>query len=402
MISVDEAKKIIMDETPLGPPAVSPLEESLGCVLARDQQAPFDFPLFSNSAMDGFALRASDLSSASKDSPVSLPVQGVIKAGDQPPPLEIGKAAKIMTGAMIPPHADTVVQKEIVQEECGSVHFISPARKGANVRFQGEEIKKGESALSRGTSLTPGALGFLSSLGVQEVQVYQKPRVMLLSTGSELVKGREQLQPGKIFESNSKSLRAALQEIPCEIILLPIFADDPELLKKRLQIEIDRFNFLLLSGGVSVGEYDHTKSVLEEIGVRTLFWKVAQKPGKPLYFGRKGRTIVFGLPGNPASALVCFYEYVRPALLKALGFSHAQLKTMKAPLRGSFEKKSGLTHFLKGHFSSNGIGKGVEILEGQGSHMMGSFAKANCLVVLPREGEIFRKGDEVEIHLLPL
>lgn len=401
MISVTEAKEIIAQQVFLGEEVLSPLSESVGCVLASEICAPFDLPLFSNSAMDGFAVWASDIDRATEKKPVTLPIQMVIRAGDNPPPLENGMTAKIMTGASIPQNADAVVMKEEVQAEEGSVHFWKPAGVGKNVRYQGEEMRKGETALKNGTVLTPAAVGLLSSLGIRNVPIHRKPLVAVISTGNELVEYGNALTPGKIYESNSVGLLAALGEIPCRTALFPICPDDPKILRKYLSIALKACDFILISGGVSVGDSDYTKSSLEGLGIETCFWKVAQKPGKPLYFGRRENRFVFGLPGNPVSALVCFYEYVRPALRRFLGQKELTLEESSAELAEPYSKRSGLSHFVRAFSFYEDRQLKVRPLEKQGSHILQTFAEANCFLIAPEESETMEKGSRVSVHWLP-
>lgn len=401
MISVAQAKKIIAETVPQGEAVLATLSESVGCVLAADLHATVDLPLFSNSAMDGFAVRTEDLESASEESPVSLPIQMAIQAGDHPTPLEVGQAAKIMTGAMIPQGAEAVVMREDAEENDGSVRFIRPISMGKNIRLRGEEIRKGETALRQGASLTPAAVGFLASLGIRSLPIHRKPRVALLSTGNELVEGGRKPSPGKIFESNSLALRAALSEVPCHVVPFPVCPDDPKALKKYLEVALKACDITIVSGGVSVGDYDYSKSVFSELGVETLFWQIAQKPGKPLFFGKGGGHLVFGVPGNPASALVCFYEYIRPALRLFTGFRESELLSDEGLLEERCSKKPGLTHFIRAFAHLGPSHLQVTPLEKQGSHVLQSFAEANCLAVLSEESGTLEKGSPVSIHWLP-
>lgn len=430
MISVDEAKARILETVSIRPSQRVPLEKTLGKVISENIVSPIDLPSFHNSAMDGYAV-------CLDDDTWQFSVVGTVQAGDHPQRrLQKGEAVRIFTGAMIPPGADCVVkQEDVIQKEKNVINVARSLKRGENIRYQGEEIKKGNLLLQAGERLTSAAIGLLANGGLREIPIVSPPRIGILITGSEIVMDIDDLSPGKIFDSNSFALTAALEELH----LIPSFvqrvSDDPVSLRRAVSLGLSQSDFLIVTGGVSVGDFDFVKDVSKQVGIEEVFWKVKQKPGKPIFFG-KGRdtalppnppsvgsgdhrslrlagrsesdpantrslSYLFGLPGNPVSALVCFYEYVRPALLRSMGAKDLFLMPLRVPLKGSFQKKSGLTHFLRSILSSSQEGNSVEILENQGSHRMTSFAEANCLVILPEEQEEFQKGGEVEIHLLP-
>lgn len=399
MISVEEARRKILDSIPFRSPVNCPLEDAAGKILAESARSPHPLPLFDNSAMDGYAVRAEETKGATTESPVWFVIRETAAAGTSPNPLLRKEGAiRIFTGAMIPAGADAVVKQEEVVREDGRIFIRRAIETGENIRYQGEEIQKGDLLLQPGQKLTPAATGLLAGAGLGEVPVFSPPRVGVIVTGSEIITGPEELRPGKIFDSNSFSLISALSELHLTSSFIDRSADEPDSLRRVLSEGLSRTDFLIVTGGVSVGDFDFVKDVAHAIGVEEIFWKVKQKPGKPLFFGRRGEKFLFGLPGNPASVLVCFYEYVRPALLRSMGSRDPFLTALRAPLKDGFRKKAGRACFLKAKISAD---RSVAILENQGSHMMSSFAAADCLVVLPEEKEEFEKGEEVEIHLLP-
>ncbi len=420
MITVKQAQRLIAQNIPALLKERVPLAESLGCILAEGIRVPFDLPLFDNSAMDGYALRAGDTQKAAAGCPVYLEIKRIIKAGDNPKrPLKRNECYRIMTGALIPNGADTILPKEEAglplqpkadqpqaeaekMESGGRFLGINhPIGKGKHIRYQGEEIKKGEKVLNKGNVINPGTVGFLSSLGKNKVLVFRKPKVSLIATGSELVASGKKLARGKIYDSNSPMITCALRQMEIEPASVRQTADKPTLLKKEVSQALRRSDVLVLMGGVSVGDYDYVKEILGEFGVRNIFWKVSQKPGKPVYFGKKGKKLIFGLPGNPASVFVCFYEYVFPALRAMMGFKDFYLPMETFPLGEAVRADEKKSLFLKGKVSSNHKGKIVFPLKHQGSHMISSLCQADCLLVVAPGGTVIRKGKKIKIHLLP-
>lgn len=385
---------------PRGMIVSSPIEKCLRRIVAKKIIAPFDFPLFAASAMDGYAIDSKDTAAASHQKPVSLKVLSKIFAGEAPSDsIHPGETIRIMTGAMIPSGATAVIPQEEVEKISSDTILIFRAiAKGENIRLQGEEIRRGERAISPFEIITPSVIGYLASLGIYEVPVFQEPKVALLPTGSELIRDSKDLEPGKIFESNSCALGAALKQMGLVPALFPPIADCRDELEEGIQKCLEGNDFTIISGGVSVGEKDYVRDILEELKVETLFWKVAQKPGKPLFLGKRENRFVFGLPGNPASSLVCFYEYVQPALLKWLGHPQIWPLSEVATLKKSISKKEGRTHFLRAQASREGGNLWVTPFSSQESHRMGSFAKANCLALFPLEAKELQKGEPIEIH----
>jgi molybdopterin molybdotransferase len=394
MISVTEAKNIIRANANALTPVTVSLEEAAGRVLANDVYARTDIPAFNQSAMDGYAI-----SYEGWQLHKTLNINGEIPAGK--PELFLlqkDQAIRIFTGAPTPSGADTVVMQEKVQVNDNLLYIQDDQlQPGLNVRLKGSEIKAGELVLSKGQRLTPSAIGFLATTGVAEVTVYPGPAISIIVTGNELQEPGEPLMHGQVYECNSYQLRAALQLL--QIDEVPVFKakDDPHAVKHALTSAVDDSDVVLLTGGVSVGSYDFVPEAAAACGVTTLFHKLKQRPGKPLFVGKKGNKLVFGLPGNPSSVLTCFYEYVIPALEQLMQLKNV-LTTIQAPLAKPYTKTAQLTFFLKGHYD----GQTAAPLDSQESYRLRSFAMANCLLCLPEEKMEYRQGDMVEVHLLPL
>jgi molybdopterin molybdotransferase len=392
MIPVSEARRLIREHTARLEPKWIPLENALRSVLASDVLSPIDMPSFPQSSMDGYAF--AHLSLSDND---CLTVIGTMAAGtDRALQLRTGEAVRIFTGAPLPEGADTVVMQEKSERRGDSVSFSIKPAKGENVRRPGTEALKGEVALQAGRILSPAGIGFLSGLGLKEVQAYPTPSVTILVTGDELLEPGEPLTFGRVYESNSRSLTAALRGMGVERIRKTVCRDDLDALRAMLDAEMQTSDLVLVTGGVSVGDYDHVVQAAERCGVEQVFHRVRQKPGKPLFFGVRGGRPVFGLPGNPASVLTCFHEYVRPSIERMRARPDAT-RTVRARLQQPVRKPAGLTHFLKARFE----GEGVSVLDGQESYRLNAFANANCLVVLDEETTGREAGDEVEIHPLP-
>jgi molybdopterin molybdotransferase len=391
MISVKEAKAIIDKNVALLQPKALPLIEVQGLILAENVYAKMDIPSFEQSSMDGYAFLFEE-----KDFP--LAIQNKIAAGDNHLHMISSKqAARIFTGAPLPQGADTVVMQEKVTVEDGKI-FIrdNDLEKGNYLRKKGDEIRSGDLALEQKTVLTAAALGFLAGIGIAEIPVFPAPKVSIIITGNELQKPGKSLAFGEVYESNSVSLSAALQK--AGIIDIDIFhaRDELSFVQLALKNALEKSDVILLTGGISVGDYDFVLNATVQCGIEKHFHKIKQKPGKPLYFGTKDKKLIFGLPGNPASVLTCFYEYVLPALEKMMQKKNS-IKITKAILENNYTKKSGMTHFLKGFYQD----EKVVILESQASFQLKSFAQANCLLVMDEEMENVKQGNMVEVHLLP-
>lgn len=391
MITVKEAKHIISTTVAALKPVTLSLIDARGKVLAADVFATVDIPAFPQSAMDGYAFAFDDLQK-------ELVVEGEMAAGSSSAiKVATGKAIRIFTGAPVPDGADTVVMQEKVKAENG-ILFIEDDKlqRNSNVRPVGSEIKAGELALSRGSVLTAAAIGFLAGIGVTKVEVIPDPVISILLTGNELQQPGNPLLYGQVYESNSYSLKAALQSLHLPVHRVYKVEDNPEVLTATLQQALNESDMVLLTGGVSVGDYDFVLQAAEKCGVTKQFHKIKQRPGKPLFFGTKEEKLVFGLPGNPSSVLTCFYEYITEAL-SIQTKRPLQLKAVQTVLAKDCRKAPGLTHFQKAYYD----GQTVLPLTAQESYKLNSFATANCLLVLDGENEEYKTNDPVTIHLLP-
>lgn len=394
MISVAEAKKIILDHTIVLPPVKLALSQAAGLTLAEDVYASTDIPAFPQSSMDGYTFSFNDWQSNK-----ALKIKGVMAAGSSETfALSPGSAVRIFTGAAVPPGADTVVMQEKTKiEKDNLVIEDRDIQQGSNVRAKGSEIKSGELAIAKDTLLIPAAIGFLAGIGVSEILVYPLPVISVIVTGNELQTPGQSLEPGQVYESNSYSLRAALKQLHIQNVKVYKAEDKLQTVTLVMNEAIQHSDIVFLTGGVSVGEYDFVAEAALQNGVEKIFHKIKQRPGKPFYFGKKENKLVFGLPGNPASVLTCFYEYVEPALRK-ITKQKTGLQVMQVPLQIPFKKAAGLTHFLKGYYD----GKTVIPLHAQESYRLSSFAQANCLIKIDEEVTMCQEGELVEIHILPV
>ena len=402
MIDVNDALEAVLEHTPCLPTETVPLSEALHSVIAETIIVRDDNPPFDSSAMDGYGVKVKDVESASDEKPVALKVAGVVRAGQvYEKSLEYGTALKIFTGAMIPDGVEAVLMRERSSETNGEVLIKASVKDGENIRRRGEELRRGDVALPPGTLITPPVIGFLAGLGYAEVCVYRKPKVAVIVTGDELIEPQEPLQKGKIRDANTYTIQAALQEIGIDAAACKRIPDDPKKLLEAVNKSLASAAVLLVSGGVSVGDFDFVKEVFGNAGIEEVFWKVAVKPGKPIFFGTSGEKLIFGLPGNPASALVTFYLFIRPALLSMMGREETQPMYLPARMRSEIRKKAGRTEFLRGRLQIQNGEIYAELHSGQYSHMLSSFANADCLVVFPKEQTFIAKDGNVEIQLLP-
>ncbi len=392
MISVEEAKELINKS--IFSLAVKEVRiiDALDHFLIESIIAPVSIPLFNQSAMDGYAFRFDE-----KNSP--LKVVETIPAGDtRIVKINEGEAVRIFTGSKVPDCCDTVVMQELTEVKGDLLSVKDEGLKlGGNVRTKGNQITVGELALKKGTKITAGAIGFLAALGIENVKVNQSPKVAVIATGSELIKPGNDLKEGQIYESNTFMLQAALNKLNIEPQIITVKDDETETVK-AIEAAINNSDLVLLSGGISVGDYDFVKSALDQLGVEDVFYKIKQKPGKPLYFGKTASTYVFALPGNPAAALSCFYVYVLSAIKLMMGSAGTELKSLPLPVTNSFSKKAGRANFLKGVTDF----KTVTILDGQGSDALQSFAMANCLVYISEDVTSIKQGEVVQVSLLPV
>jgi molybdopterin molybdotransferase len=374
------------------------IRAALDRVLACDVISPIDVPAHDNSAMDGYAVRAADLSSAGE---TRLTVAGTALAG-QPFSGSVGpgECVRIMTGAVVPAGADTIVIQEAVHVE-GQEALVPPLQmRGQNLRRAGEDLQAGRPALPAGKIVRPAELGLLASLGIAEVAVRRRVRVALFSTGDELVSIGNQPKQGEIFDSNRYTIYGMLTRLGCEVIDLGVVRDRPEDLEEALLAASRDADAIITSGGVSVGEADFIRGLLERLG-EVLFWKIAMKPGRPMAFGRIGKAFLFGLPGNPVAVMVTFYQFVRDALLRMMGVAPVEpVPSLRVPCVSSLKKNPGRTEFQRGIlFEEDGQWK-VRVTGAQGSGVLRSMAQANCFIVLEHERGSVAAGDSVSVQLM--
>lgn len=391
MIAVSEAKAIIDQNVSSLVPVMLPLTKAAGLSLAEDVYAMTDIPNFRQSSMDGYAIKYDPERSVFK-------LAGEMAAGAAAQiEVQADEAVRIFTGAPLPTGADTVLMQEKVSVENGQLSIdVGSVQAFQNVREKGAEVKAAEFAMAQGTILTPAAIGFLAGIGVSKVKVIPSPKVCVILTGNELQEPGRMLAFGQVYEANSVMLRAVLRQFGITEVRVRRAEDDLQALQVVLNEALCESDLVLLTGGVSVGDYDFVVAAAKNCGVKQAFHKIRQKPGKPLFFGTKYQKMVFGLPGNPSSVLSCFYQYVLPALGKMLG-KNLQLTHVDAILSHDYSKAPGLTHFLKGSCNDGR----ATALHAQESFRLHSFAQADCLIVLEESRGDYQAGDHVEVHLIP-
>ena len=406
-LSVDEAQRTILDVTPVLPAETVAVRDALARVLTRPVRSTRTLPPADVSAMDGYALRRSDVVGASAGEPRELPVVYEVAAGAQADrPLAHGEAARIFTGAPLPPGADAVVRQEDTERDGATVRILVEAEPRAHVRDAGEDIRAGDVVLEAGDCLRAPQIGLLASLGRTIVSVHQRPRVAILSGGDELVEPDGDVAGGRIVSSNSYTLAAQCLEIGAEPAYLGIASDTPEDIEAHLRGGL-RADVVVSSAGVSVGDRDYVRDVLQKLGCPLLFWGVHMKPGYPLAFGRFGEDgagapgpLVFGLPGNPVSAMVTFEQFVRPALRKMCGQRAWFRPTIQATLGHDFTKKAGRLHFERVQLE-NRQGEVVAGSTGsQSSGVLRSMSLAQGLLIFPAEATELKAGDRATVQVI--
>jgi len=372
---------------------------ALGRVLAEDVVSPLDVPAHDNSAMDGYAVRFVDLKG---DGEVALKIAGTAFAGaPYQGAVKAGECVRIMTGGVVPAGTDTIVMQEHVKAERDRVTVGPGHRKGQNLRRAGEDLRVGQVALKRGLPLRPAEVGVISSLGIGEVTVYRRLRVAFFSTGDELVSIGTQPREGQIFDSNRYTIHGMLTRLGCEVLDMGVVRDDPKLLEKAFHDAAAAADVVITSGGVSVGEADFVKALLDKLG-EVVFWKIAMKPGRPLAYGKIGVAHFFGLPGNPVSVMVTFYQFVRDALLVLSGRDPVPpLPTFKVACVSNLKKAPGRTEFQRGILSQDSTGNwSVRVTGEQGSGILRSMSEANCFIILPDAQGNVASGALVEVQLM--
>lgn len=400
--SVDQHVEDILS----GIEAIAPLDLQLldahGCILTEAVTADHDLPMFDNSSMDGYAVRLDDVASASESSPVQLPVIGDIAAGAPPTyTVQSGMSVRIMTGALVPPGAEAVVPLEWTDGGIAAVSVRRAPTAGAHIRRRGEDVEAGQVILDAGTRLGPGQLGLLAAVGRDRVVVRPRPRVVIISTGSELVEPGTPTQPGQIHESNSYILTAAAREAGAVAFRVGIVPDDDRSLMNAIEDQLIRADLVLTSGGVSVGAYDVVKEVLSRLGTVT-FDTVAMQPGKPQGFGTIGpdSTPIITLPGNPVSSYVSFEVFVRPVIRRMLGLEPLHRPIVRAVCTEPLASPAGKRQYARGWL---GVADGryvVRPVGGPGSHLVGDLAHSNCLIVVREDVTEVPEGGAVEVMVL--
>jgi molybdopterin molybdotransferase len=395
MIPVADARaRILADVAGATPEETLPVARALGRVLARDVRAPFDVPPADNSAVDGYAVQGTDLVPGGRARlrvVADLPAGAVYEGRVGP-----GQTLRIMTGAPMPQGADTVVPQEL-SESAGDWVHLRAVEPGANVRARGEDVRTGAVVLQAGAVLRPQELGLLASLGFADIRAHRRPRVALLSTGDEVVEPGHPRRPGQIYDANRFCLGGMVEGAGADPIDLGIVPDVREVVRERLLHAADAADVVLTSGGVSVGDYDFVKSVLDEVGSMD-FWQVAMQPGRPFAVGRIGKTRFYGLPGNPVASVLCFHLFVRPALWKLGGRTRLEPECVTATAAEPMRKKAGRREFKRGVLRFTDRGYEVSTTGPQGSGILSSMVAANCLIILEEARGDVMPGERVLVE----
>jgi molybdopterin molybdotransferase len=400
MISADTALQIVLENVaPLGVERI-PILGALGRVLAESISSSREIPGFDNSAMDGYAVRAADLAKASEANPVKLTVVETVGAGQMPTRhVNAGQAVRTMTGAPIAEGADAIIPVERTRGSGDLIEFLAAVENGAFIRPRGEDLRLGELVISAGKLLTPADLGMLASVNRAMVEVIRRPRVAIVATGDELVDVDQVPAGAQVVNSSAYALAGAVREAGADPTILKVARDDSREIRDRLA-EAMTFDALLSTGGVSVGQFDHVKTALDELGMRQLFHGVAQKPGRPLKFGTVDYRPIFGLPGNPVSTLVCFYLYARPAIRKMAGRARVGLPRVDARCGVDIKTSKDLTEFVRVKLERDADGWLATPTGSQGSGILSSLSRADGLLIGPSTETILKAGAQATVLLL--
>jgi molybdopterin molybdotransferase len=402
LVEIEQARQMVLEAVRPLPAAPVELDSALGLVLGTDAVADDPVPGFDNSAMDGFAVRADDLAAASMDAPVLLTVVDESRAGrPSERRLHSGEAISISTGAMIPSGADAVVRIEDVRTQDGHVEVRTATPAGCEIRRAGEDIQAGQRVLTAGTTLGPAELGVLASLGHAGALCSQRPKVSVLVTGDELMGAAEHPRAGGVRDTNTHTIPALARSSGAEVSSVALVPDDEELTVAALRGGAESAHVIVICGGVSVGRHDHVRPALHSLGAREAFWGIALKPGRPTWFGTLGRTLVFGLPGNPVSAMVTFVLLVRPAL-RALQGATGEDRDWSAVLDRDYDKPAGRAHAVRCRLHARDDGWHAEPTGAQGSHVLTSMLGADALAMIPTDATAVRAGERVSIEPLSL
>ena len=400
MTSADEALRMVLENVALLGIERVPILSAHGRVLAEEIRSPRDIPGFDNSAMDGYAVRAADVATASEASPVSLRVIETVGAGTMPTKrVEAGTAIRTMTGAPIASGADAIIQVEHTRGSDSKVEILAPADPKSFIRPRGEDLREGESVMAAGKELSASDLGMLASLNRAMLDVYRKPQVAIVATGDELVDIDQTPAGAQIVNSSAYALAGAIAEAGGAPTMLRIARDTIDDTRERLS-EAMRFDVVFSTGGVSVGQFDHVKGVMDALGMRTLFHGVAQRPGRPLKFGIMGGRPVFGLPGNPVSTMVCFYLYARPALRKMGGHRRVGLPRIRVTCAADIKVANNLTEFVRVRLERHGNEILATPTGNQGSGILSSLSRAEALLIGPANENLLKTGSAAIALLL--
>jgi molybdopterin molybdotransferase len=400
LTEIDEARRIVLKHAGALERESVTLADAHGRVLATDVDGAMPIPPFDNSAMDGFALRSEDVAGAGPRTPVALRIAGESRAG-RPSRQAVGpdQAVAISTGAMLPAGADGVVAVEQTHTRDGHVEVLTAVAPGDYVRLAGEDIRAGQRVLARGTRLGAAELGVLASLGLREVSCSRRPRVAVITTGDELVALGSELTPGAIHDANAYSVPALAQQLGAESRPVATVPDDAQATRRALEDALADADVVVICGGVSVGVHDHVRPSLAALGVDEHFWGVALRPGKPTWFGTRGETLVFGLPGNPVSAMVTFTLFVAPAL-DALSGSVVSVRRSRARIARDYAKAPGRAHAVRCRLLLDEHGWQAKPTGDQRSHILTSMLDADALAIIPTASGDVRAGENVEVQLL--
>lgn len=402
MLTVEEAQAIVLDSVrPLGVERIS-LSDASGRVLAEDMAPESDLPPHDNSSVDGYAVCASDTEGSSQNAPARLQVVEEIPAGSVPDkPVAPGTSSRIMTGAVMPAGADAVVMVENTIQGDGTVDILKPVKPGQNVRYRGEDVKAGQPVLSAGAEIGPGEIGLMASFQRSSISVTRQPLVSILSTGDEVVDIDEAITPGKIVNSNSYSLSTLVHEAGARAVNLGIAPDTEEDIRRAITTALHA-DVILSTGGVSVGDYDYVKKVIQDLGAEMKLWRVQMKPGKPLAFGLLQGKPFFGLPGNPVSCMVSFLLFARPAIRKMMGYAldRLHLPSISAVLTNDLSAGGDRRHYLRARLNYDNGRFLASTVTGQGSGMLSSMTGTNGLVIVETGVTSISAGSEVSVLLM--
>lgn len=397
LLSVEEAReRMFAAISPVNETLSLSITDALNYILAEDISSPINVPPYTNSAMDGYAVQAGDLPQKGTKEITIIGTSWAGKPFDGK--IQAGECTRIMTGAMIPSGADTVIMQEHVEREGDTLRIGAGHKAGQNVRHAGEDVAQGDTVLAVGKNLSPAELGLLASLGIANVKVKRRLRVAFFSTGDELRPVGEPLGEGQIYDSNRYTIHGMLSRLNVDIVDLGVIADDRDAIEQAFLKAADSADAVITSGGVSVGDADFVKETLDKLG-NIGFWKIAMKPGKPLAFGKINNAVFFGLPGNPVSVMATFYQFALPTLRRMMGETDVMPIVIKVPCNTPLKKSPGRTDFQRGILSYDDNGQMIVSNTGmQGSHILSSMSRANCFIILPAESGNVETGTIVDVQ----